>query len=80
MTFVTFNKVCTSQVSGHDNSLNSVTDDTIKAIWLGIAYRLELLGQSVYLWVWAASILFLVSNAFVLGELIAAYDYQSTRT
>ncbi|CAE6418916.1 unnamed protein product [Rhizoctonia solani] len=51
-----------------------------QVIWLSAAYRLELLGHSVYIWVWAASIVFLVSNAFVLGELIFAYNSQPTST
>ncbi|CAE6434074.1 unnamed protein product [Rhizoctonia solani] len=51
-----------------------------QAIWLFTAYRLELLGHSVYIWVWAASVVFLMSNAFVLGELINVYDPQPTST
>ncbi|CAE6531417.1 unnamed protein product [Rhizoctonia solani] len=50
-----------------------------QAIWLGAAFKLELLGHSVYIWVWASSVVFLVSNAFVLGELIAAYTPKLTR-
>ncbi|CAE6459355.1 unnamed protein product [Rhizoctonia solani] len=51
-----------------------------QAIWLGAAFRLELLGQSVYVWVWAASVIFLASNAFVLGELITAYNPKLIHT
>ncbi|KEP52124.1 glycosyltransferase family 50 protein [Rhizoctonia solani 123E] len=50
-----------------------------QAIWLGAAFKLELLGHGVYIWVWASSVVFLVSNAFVLGELIAAYTPKLTR-
>lgn len=49
-----------------------------QAVWLGAAFRLELLGESVYGWVWAASALFLLSNGFVLGELITAHKPSST--
>ncbi|KAJ1310458.1 hypothetical protein OPQ81_007191 [Rhizoctonia solani] len=49
-----------------------------QAIWLGAAYRLELLGHNVYIWVWAASVVFLMSNAFVLGELIVAHNPKHT--
>ncbi|CAE6366861.1 unnamed protein product [Rhizoctonia solani] len=51
---------------------------TAQAIWLGAAFRLELLGHSVYIWVWASSVVFLLSNAFVLGELINAYTPKFT--
>jgi hypothetical protein len=42
-------------------------------VWLSQAFRLEMLGESVFLQVWSASILFLVIQAFVLGELLRAY-------
>ncbi|CAE7119762.1 unnamed protein product [Rhizoctonia solani] len=51
-----------------------------QAIWLGAAFRLELLGHNVYHWVWAASVIFLISNAFVLGELITAHNPNFTHT
>lgn len=44
-----------------------------QAIWLSQAYRLEMLGESVYLRVWAASILFLFIQTFVLAQLLLAY-------
>lgn len=44
-----------------------------QAVWLSQAFRLEMLGESVFLQVWSASILFLVIQAFVLGELLRAY-------
>ncbi|KAH7340206.1 glycosyltransferase family 50 protein [Rhizoctonia solani] len=52
----------------------SLIEYIMKAIWLGAAFRLELLGHNVYIWVWAASVIFLVSNVFVLGELVGAYN------
>lgn len=48
-----------------------------QAAWLGAAFRLELLGESMYGWVWVASVLFLLSNGFVLGELITAHKSSS---
>ncbi|QRV86716.1 phosphatidylinositol glycan, class M [Ceratobasidium sp. AG-Ba] len=48
-----------------------------QAIWLASAYRLELLGESVYVWVWAASVVFLVSNGFVLGEIMKTFAFNA---
>ncbi|GAA5860668.1 hypothetical protein JCM3774_006245 [Rhodotorula dairenensis] len=44
-----------------------------QAIWLSQAFRLEMLGESVFLQVWSASVLFLLIQAFVLVELLQAY-------
>ncbi|POY69951.1 hypothetical protein BMF94_7043 [Rhodotorula taiwanensis] len=44
-----------------------------QAIWLSQAYRLEMLGESVYLRVWSASIVFLFAQAVVLGQLLCAF-------
>ncbi|GAA5977543.1 hypothetical protein JCM10908_005009 [Rhodotorula pacifica] len=44
-----------------------------QAIWLSQAFRLEMLGKSVFLQVWSASVLFLFIQTFVLGELLRAY-------
>ncbi|KDN49321.1 hypothetical protein RSAG8_02023, partial [Rhizoctonia solani AG-8 WAC10335] len=69
-----------AQVGAHSNCSSSATEHIMKAIWLGAAFRLELLGHGVYIWVWAASVVFLVSNTFVLGELITAYNPKLTHT
>ncbi|KAG9040368.1 hypothetical protein FS837_000737, partial [Tulasnella sp. UAMH 9824] len=42
------------------------------AIWLSLAYRLEFLGEQVYLPLWMAGAVFLVANNFVLVKLIQA--------
>ncbi|KAF8343989.1 glycosyltransferase family 50 protein [Cantharellus anzutake] len=44
-----------------------------QALWLSIAYRLEFLGQDVFLPLWLSSILFLFANCYVLVELVKAY-------
>ncbi|KAG8900488.1 GPI mannosyltransferase 1, partial [Tulasnella sp. 403] len=44
-----------------------------QAVWLSLAYRLEFLGEEVYLPLWGASGLFLVLNSFVLVRLLQAY-------
>ncbi|KAG9010333.1 GPI mannosyltransferase 1 [Tulasnella sp. 427] len=44
-----------------------------QAIWLSLAYRLEFLGEQVYLPLWAAGAVFLVANNFVLVKLVQAY-------
>lgn len=51
-----------------------------KALWLAVAFRLELLGESVYIWVWAASIIFLLSNGFVLGEILSTFKADTLYT
>ncbi|KAG9082771.1 hypothetical protein FS749_006579, partial [Ceratobasidium sp. UAMH 11750] len=50
------------------------------ALWLSVAFRLELLGESVYLWVWAASVAFLLSNGFVLGEILKTFKFDTTQS
>jgi GPI mannosyltransferase 1 subunit M len=45
-----------------------------QALWLGLAYRLEFLGQQVYLPLWVASVAFFISNNYVLAEMIRAYS------
>ena len=37
-----------------------------QALWLSIAYRLEIEGESVYLELWLASLVFLAVNAWAL--------------
>lgn len=48
-------------------------------MWLGVAYRLELMAQSVHLLLWSASIAFFVASVWVLGELIEAWDSNARR-
>ncbi|KAG8709143.1 hypothetical protein FRC09_000844 [Ceratobasidium sp. 395] len=48
-----------------------------QALWLAAAFRLELLGESVYVWVWTASIVFLLSNGFVLGEILKTFKFDT---
>jgi phosphatidylinositol glycan class M len=43
-----------------------------QAIWLGMAYRLELLAQDAYLAVWAAGIGLFGASVWILGELVDA--------
>ncbi|KAF8610694.1 glycosyltransferase family 50 protein [Ceratobasidium sp. AG-I] len=51
-----------------------------QALWLAAAFRLELLGENVYVWVWAASIIFLLSNGFVLGEILSTFKADTLYT
>ncbi len=44
-----------------------------QALWLAIAYRLELLGEDVFFPLWVSSVVFLGTNSFVLVELVKAY-------
>ncbi|KAL8290648.1 hypothetical protein RQP46_002906 [Phenoliferia psychrophenolica] len=39
-----------------------------QALWLSQAYRLEMLGEPTYRNVWAAGVVFLVANCWILGE------------
>ena len=43
-------------------------------MWLSIAYRLEFLGDQVFFSLWLASALFLAVNAWVLVEVVHAYE------
>lgn len=51
-----------------------------QALWLATAFRLELLGENVYVWVWAASVIFLLSNGFVLGEILSTFKADALCT
>ena len=42
-----------------------------QAVWLSIAYRLEIEGESVYFELWLASLLFLAVNAFALVRFLS---------
>ena len=41
-----------------------------QALWLSIAYRLEFLGESVFLSLWAASLLFFLVNVYIASQFI----------
>jgi len=47
-----------------------------QALWLSIAYRLELLGQNVFFSLWLASAAFLLTNNYVLVKVIQAYTFH----
>lgn len=52
-----------------------------QALWLGMAYRLELLAQDAYLAVWAAGIGLFGVSVWVLGEIIGSCKPpRATRT
>ncbi|GHJ90294.1 hypothetical protein NliqN6_6696 [Naganishia liquefaciens] len=44
-----------------------------QALWLAVAYRLEFQARSVFLPLWCASLLFLVTNCWCVGVLLDAY-------
>jgi len=44
-----------------------------QAVWLSLAYRLEFLGENVYLQLWGASVAFILLNSHVLVGIIKAY-------
>ncbi|KIJ41293.1 glycosyltransferase family 50 protein [Sphaerobolus stellatus SS14] len=41
-----------------------------QALWLSFGYKLEFLGEQVYLPLWGASMLFLVANSWILAKII----------
>jgi len=47
-----------------------------QAIWLSIAYRLEFLGQQVFLVLWFSAAGFLVANSYVLVKVMKAYTFH----
>jgi len=50
-----------------------------QAAWLSIAYRLEFLGSQVYLPLWAAGIVYVAANSYVLAEIIRGYTFARDR-
>lgn len=52
----------------------------LQALWLSQAYRLEMLGQAVYFTLWTTSVVFLLSNCWVLSKVILAYRPAKRRT
>ncbi|TIB13666.1 hypothetical protein E3P92_02213 [Wallemia ichthyophaga] len=45
---------------------------TSQAVWLSIAYRLEFLGQPLFIPLWIASLFWFASNAYILATLITS--------
>lgn len=41
-----------------------------QAVWLHFAYQLEFMGKNMFIPVWAASLLFLLANVWILGQFI----------
>ncbi|KAG9013002.1 GPI mannosyltransferase 1 [Tulasnella sp. JGI-2019a] len=46
-----------------------------QAIWLSLAYRLEFLGQNVFLYLWFAGATFLTGQNYVLVKIIQGYKF-----
>ena len=44
-----------------------------QALWLAEAYKLEFLGQNVFLGLWVRSLLYVVGNAWVLAGIMGDY-------
>lgn len=44
-----------------------------QALWLSEAYKLEFLGQNVFYGLWVRSLIYVLGNAWVLGELMDGY-------
>lgn len=44
-----------------------------QAIWLGMGYKLEFLGESVHLQIWAAGLVLFGTSCWILGELLDNY-------
>jgi phosphatidylinositol glycan class M len=45
-----------------------------QAAWLGTAYQLEIMGQSVHLMLWLAGISLFGASVWILGEIIESWD------
>ena len=44
-----------------------------QALWLAGAYKLEFLGQNVFLGLWVRSLMYVVGNAWVLAGIMGDY-------
>lgn len=47
-----------------------------QALWLSQGYRLEFLGESVFVELWACGVLWLIVNAWLVGELVKGYRWD----
>ncbi|TRM62599.1 PIG-M-domain-containing protein [Schizophyllum amplum] len=45
-----------------------------QAVWLFNGYRLEFLGENVFLALWASSLVYVLGHGWVLGQIIEAYE------
>lgn len=50
-----------------------------QGLWLAQAYYLEFVGKPLFLHVWAAGLIFLVANTFILCYLMSSYSGPSQR-
>ncbi|KAI1727618.1 mannosyltransferase (PIG-M) domain-containing protein [Ditylenchus destructor] len=92
--FVSLNKVCTSQyfiwylcflpliydrilISTRKAILLTVIWFVAQGLWLLPAYLFEFQGWNSLLWIWAASLLFLATNCYIMGVLIQNYRAAS---
>jgi GPI mannosyltransferase 1 subunit M len=48
-----------------------------QALWLSYGYKLEFLGNQVFLELWASGIVMLLANAWILGMLLSKYRWIS---
>ncbi|KAH0382826.1 glycosyltransferase family 50 protein, partial [Aureobasidium melanogenum] len=75
--FVTFNKVCTSQLGYSALALWVIG----QALWLQQGYELEFLGKSTFVpGLWVASMLFFGINCWILGIVVSDINAQPSST
>lgn len=48
-----------------------------QAMWLGMGYKLEFLGESVHLQIWAAGLVLFGTSCWILGEVMDNYRPQT---
>jgi phosphatidylinositol glycan class M len=50
-----------------------------QALWLGEAYKLEFLGQNVFVALWIGGLIYVIGNCWIIGEVMDSYGANGSR-